>query len=222
MEYSSENKLNLKNVTLVAVSSVKLPATIKALEYSMRHIEFGDVKLVTDADLIHDSIKIAKCNNIFSLDEYSRLMIYDLKNYIDTEFALTVQHDGFAVNANMWRDEFLEYDYIGAPWPDDFFYDDFGESIRVGNGGFSLRSKRLMNIFSEKNVEWKQYRGYWNEDGFISMHNLHFLRDNGIKFPTAELAYKFSREIQCDDLDNTTEPFGFHNYRDKNLQYPRF
>jgi hypothetical protein len=222
MEYNSENKLILKNVTLIAVSSVKLSATIKAIEHSIKNIEFGSVKLVTDANLTHDKIKIEKCNNIFSLDEYSRFMIYDLNKYVDTDFVITVQHDGFVVNPDKWKNEFLNYDYIGAPWPDKLFYDDFGEMIRVGNGGFSLRSKKLLNIFLKHNIEWRSYRNYWNEDGFISMHNLHFLRDNGVKFPDVNLAYKFSREYNCDELDNSIEPFGFHNYRDKNSQYPRF
>jgi hypothetical protein len=54
------------------------------------------------------------------------------------------------------------------------------------------------------------------------MGSLRILRDNGIKFPSPELAYKFSREVECEDLDNTREPFGFHNYRDKNINYPKF
>jgi hypothetical protein len=41
----------------------------------------------------------------------------------DTEFAILVHEDGFIVNPECWSDEFLKYDYIGAPWPipnDDF------------------------------------------------------------------------------------------------------
>ena len=30
---------------------------------------------------------------------------------------LTIWTDGFIVHPEMWRDEFLKYDYIGAPWP---------------------------------------------------------------------------------------------------------
>ena len=40
--------LNLKNVTLIAITSVKLEKTIKALEYSCRGINFGSIKLVSD------------------------------------------------------------------------------------------------------------------------------------------------------------------------------
>ena len=37
--------------------------------------------------------------------------------YIESDFALVVQDDGHIVNPNNWSDEFLAYDYIGAPWP---------------------------------------------------------------------------------------------------------
>jgi hypothetical protein len=33
--------LKLPNVTLIALTSVRIPETIKALEYSCKHIEFG-------------------------------------------------------------------------------------------------------------------------------------------------------------------------------------
>ena len=232
MKYNQENKLVLDNVTLIAVSSVKLEATIKALEHSLNLVEFAEVKLVTHADIKHDQIKIEKCDEITSIKDYSKYMVYDLCKHVDTEFVVTIQHDGFVVNPNSWSDEFFEYDYIGAPWPKDFFLDEisieiqnkdnFGESIRVGNGGFSFRSKKLLSIFSELNIAWEAADNYWHEDGFICMTSLKQLRDNGINFPSADVAYKFSREIECEDLDNTNEPFGFHNYRDKNLNYPKF
>ena len=43
-------KLKLPNVTLAAMTSVDLYETIKAMQYSMRQIEFGDVVLLS---LIH-------------------------------------------------------------------------------------------------------------------------------------------------------------------------
>lgn len=232
MNFNSENKLILKNVTLIAVSSVKIEATIKALEHSMNLVDFAEVKLVTHLDIKHDSIKIEKCEEITSIKDYSEYMVYSLHKHIDTDYALTVQHDGFVVNADSWLDDFYDYDYIGAPWPNNFFMDENsimiqdrdngGKSIRVGNGGFSFRSQKLLNIFNELNIPWEAKENCWHEDGFICMTHLKTLRDNGIKFPDAHLAYKFSREVECEDLDNTREPFGFHNYRDKNTNYPKF
>ena len=40
--------LKLPNVTLIALTSVRIPETIKALEYSCKNIEFGKVKIASD------------------------------------------------------------------------------------------------------------------------------------------------------------------------------
>ena len=43
----SNEKLKLPNVTLAAMTSVKIYETIKALQYSMQGIEFGEAVLIT-------------------------------------------------------------------------------------------------------------------------------------------------------------------------------
>lgn len=68
-------------------------------------------------------------------------MIKELNKYIETSYVLIIQYDGFILNPDAWTDEFLEYDYIGAPW---WYTDD----CNVGNGGFSLRSKKLLEILA--------------------------------------------------------------------------
>ena len=44
----SKEKIKLPQVTLVAMTSVNIYETVKAMEYSMRGIDFGDAVLVTD------------------------------------------------------------------------------------------------------------------------------------------------------------------------------
>ena len=60
-----------------------------------------------------------------------------MKRYINTKFCLVTQWDGWVINSQKWNSEFLNYDYIGAIWPD-------YSSNQIGNGGFSLRSKKLL------------------------------------------------------------------------------
>lgn len=43
-------------------------------------------------------------------------MVKLLDSYIETPHVLVVQYDGFILNPDAWTDEFLEYDYVGAPW----------------------------------------------------------------------------------------------------------
>ena len=51
--------INLPQVTLVAVSSVRIEQTIKALEYSSKDIEFGSIKLISDIEPSNLSNKIS-------------------------------------------------------------------------------------------------------------------------------------------------------------------
>jgi hypothetical protein len=207
--------INLDNITLVSVSSVKIDETLHALRHSCKDISFKSVKFLTDSEITCDDIEIVKIPKIDSVDEYSKFMIYDLDQYIDTEFALVVQYDGYVLNPELWTDDFLRYDYIGAPFPlpsDNFSYrDSFGNIVRVGNGGFSLRSKKLISLPNRLNLPWKSYFGYYNEDGFIVCHNRHIYEENGCKFAPIDVASKFSYENTIFE-NKGIKPFGFHKH----------
>jgi hypothetical protein len=94
--------------------------------------------------------------------EYGWFMMFALWRVVQTEFALVVQDDGWVVDGGNWNDEFLAYDYIGAPihlakvvspqgtyWRNRF---EWSEELQrpdhvvtpIQNGGFSLRSRRFM------------------------------------------------------------------------------
>jgi len=205
--------INLDNVTLVAVSSVKHGETMHSLRECTKGLKFASVKFLTDADIICDDIEIVKIDRLNSIDDYSKFMIYDLDHHIDTEFALVVQYDGYVLNPELWSDEFLKYDYIGSPFPlpsDDFSYRDaHGNLVRVGNGGFSLRSKKLISIPNKLNLPWKSYFGFYNEDGFIVCHNRHIYEEEGCVFAPIDVAARFSHEHTIDE-NKGIQPFGFH------------
>lgn len=206
--------INLHNVTLVSITSVNVERAIKALKYSSKDINFGNILLITDKDVSDENIKIEKIQPLDYIG-YSKFVVYELYKYIDTDFVLIIQDDGFVINPNEWDNNFLNYDYIGAPFPipninDNISYrDPFGKLIRVGNGGFSLRSKKLLKLASDLNLEWKSYFGYYNEDGFYSVHNRHFYEQNGCNFAPIEIAAKFSVEYPTIENENI-QTFGFH------------
>src|SRR5579871_4684098 len=98
----------------------------------------------------------------FGYLEYSLFVLYALGEFIKTEFALIVQDDGWVLNADKWQDAFFNYDYLGAPvhlaritQGTDAFYKRGFEWLNyrdrecrienIYNGGFSLRSKRLLD-----------------------------------------------------------------------------
>lgn len=127
---------------------------------------------------------------------------------VDTDFALYVQSDGFALNKKAWTDEFLEYDYIGAPWP--FHLDDLGS---VGNGGFSLRSRKLHDALVDMRAPVAMLNSAF-EDTLICRTFRRALEENyGIKFAPVDLATRFSIEVP--DYNYATykwigKSFGFH------------
>jgi hypothetical protein len=115
------------------------------------------------------------------------------------------QHDGFPLNPDKWLDEFLEYDYVGAPWGQGLIHRGHLLQNRVGNGGFSLRSPNLF-----KNCTNLILNGE-NEDFVICEIYRTYLENKGVKFAPIEVAVKFSYEVPLDDFKNTIyNSFGFH------------
>jgi len=204
--------IDLSNVTLVSVASVRVDKTIKALKYSSKDIIFGGIKLITHESVTEPGITVINVDKM-DYEQYNKFIVFELYKHIDTDYALIIQDDGFVVNANEWKPEFLNYDYIGAPWPlpyDDFSYRDaFNNLIRVGNGGFSLRSKKILSLADKLKLEWKSYFGYYNEDGFFTCHNRHIYEQNGCVFAPLDVAKYFSHEIQIPETEGII-PFGFH------------
>ena len=218
--------LNLESVTLIAMTSVGVEPTIKAPEYSCKDIKFGAGKLVSDTqpENLPTNITYEYTEKISNIDEWNHDIIYKLGKHVDTEFAMLIHADGFIVNADAWKPEFLDYDYIGAPWPlpnDNFSYRDInGELIRVGNS-VSLRSKKLIDLPVKLNLEWKPFHGYYNEDGFICVNYRHIYKEHGCKFADIHLAKYFSHETMIPEIQGI-KPFAFHRHYGTNNIYPNY
>lgn len=195
--------INLPDVTLILLTNRDFNGAKHAVDSSCEWIDFGAVKIIWD-------------ENITNIDEWNRKVIYDLPKYVDTSHALLIHQDGYVKNPFLWRDEWLQLDYIGAPWPlpqDEYSYrDDLGRLQRVGNS-VSLRSKRLMDLVAKTPEEYfwsfKKRYGNTNEDGYISCHNRSYLEQNGCTFATLEQAIPFSKEHEIPE-NVGVETFAFH------------
>ena len=229
MEYKN-GKLQLPNVTICAMTSVLVRETIKAMEYSMQKIDFGDAVIITHEkpQYLPKGIKYKYIDELTDIDGFNYKSVYEMGDYIETEFMLLVHYDGFVVNPDMWRDEFLDYDYIGSPWPlpregDDTTYRDIhGNICRVGNS-VSIRSKRLLDFPREANIPWTPEKGWFNEDGFICCRNRHLFEAAGMKFAPLELAIYFGHENMIPEIEGKgIRPFVFHKWMGTNAQYPDF
>jgi hypothetical protein len=213
--------IELPNITFVAVDGRQsshprskhysefnhLDWCIKYAEYANKYFKFGRYLIVTpdSKKYKHDFIEF-KHTIPFGYKGYSHFMVVGLNSYIKTDFCLVYQSDGCIINPSLWDSVFLEYDYIGAPWGSSapLLRKHRKRMCMVGNGGFSLRSKKFLEVSSRI--------GFCNtgEDIFLMCKNYDYLIDNGIKIPSCEIARKFSVEYPLDDDHTTEKTFGFH------------
>ncbi len=213
---------SLEQITLIAVDGrpemFNTEMAHKALIYSQRNLRFGAAKLLTPLEpkFVDPRIESVRIDPIVSHEGYSHFIFKNLVDYVDTDFCLLVQADGFVTNSAAWDMGFLEYDYIGAPWPDttaqrlgaDFTIYDLSQGGRVGNGGFSLRSRRLLEACAALNYE---IFGHLPEDFVICRLLRSYLTGKGIRFAPLALAAKFALELPVRDIPfNIDESFGFH------------
>ena len=180
------NKLTLPNVTICAASDIALEATLASLERSMDLVNFGRALMFTSQPLHREprhDISIVKIAPLSNRESYGQFILCELTRYVTTDFALIVQWDGFVIEPAAWSDDFLQFDYIGAPWTDQ------PPGRDVGNGGFSLRSRQLLEQGTQP---WFQLSH--PEDLCIAHVNRAALEERGIRIADRALARCFSRE----------------------------
>lgn len=191
------HRVALPEVTLCAATSINLKATLRALECCLDQIAFADCLLFTDAEVQpnHPEIRVVPIHKLTSVVDYSDFLLSAVVDRVKTSHCLIVQWDGHVLDASRWRPEFLEYDYIGAVWPH------FQDSHNVGNGGFSLRSRRLMEACRDPEFEVSH-----PEDVAIGRINRKWLESKGMRFASPALADMFAVERR----GNLRESFGYH------------
>lgn len=186
-------------VTLCAVTSVALLQTVAALKRCMAQAEFGAVKLFTDdrsSQILNDGIEPIHIARLSSREAYSDFVLRCLADHVQTDHVLIVQWDSFILDSRRWLPEFLDYDYVGAIWPQ------FNDAFCVGNGGFSLRSRRLLNAAAMLGPA-----GDISEDIWLCRINRPRLEaEFGVRFAPKELASYFSFERTA----RQGYEFGFH------------
>lgn len=189
---------NLSNVTLACIDCYNYGAAVNAIRKSMQECKWGRVIFLTDIPLKFDDFEVIQIQSIKSKQEYSEFIVKKLNDYFDTDYVMVIQHDGYVISGDAWDDEFLEYDYIGAPWL-------YIDGRNVGNGGASLRSKKLQTVLAnDPKIDITH-----PEDEIIGRLYRDYLESNfAIKFPSEKLADKFSFELRTP----VQKTFAFHGY----------
>ena len=154
-----QNKPHLP-VDLMIVNTQDHNIAQKTLAYCAKFFEFNNIIMISDTKINYEnftSIKIDRFENIHGYSDFCLRLI----DYVESDHLLLVQDDGHIINPSLWDENFLNYDYIGAPWPtsnnwlkrfkkyDNDVYKVLKSNIkqnRVGNGGFSLRSSKFLEF----------------------------------------------------------------------------
>lgn len=191
--------LNLSNVTLLCVETRDPELAHWAIDRCLAGTRFAKVVLITNIDLVKNKrsdIKYAQAPPIATTKDYSNLLLTGIDQYVVGSHVLVIQWDSFITHPNLWRDEFLDYDYIGPVWP-------HHPQTPVGNGGFSLRSVKLLQAIKRPGFIKRH-----PEDYCICVDNKDFLeKECGIEFAPPELAEEFAVE-----RSEWHDAFGFHGF----------
>lgn len=190
--------------TLIAVDTTpKAHLAARAIDQSLKEADFDDVVFLSSRSMARYSNAI-EIPEIKGLEGYSKFCIRDMARYVTSRFALVVQADGYVLNGLAWTNDFLNFDYIGAP---------FNPSGIVGNGGFSLRSKRLLDFMASR--DWNDCHP---EDSAISVRHRNEIESAGMKIAPVELARRFAIEGRSWDsvewhgtANAYINQFGFHS-----------
>jgi hypothetical protein len=178
------NRLPLAQLTLCAVDCQTPALSVLALLHAMRQVDFGRVVLFTYdwlPTVVIPGIEVVDIEPIRTPAEHSQFVVRRLAAYIRSSHVLLTRWDSGVVNPAAWLDEFLVHDFIGAPWPDK------PEGREVGQGGFSLRSRRFLRAGSDPRLNEEH-----PEDLVMCERQRDWLQQvHGIRYAPAALARRF-------------------------------
>jgi hypothetical protein len=203
-------KFKLPSVTIIGIDCVDAARLQDAMDICEAKIEFGKSKLLTSLNI--DDVRLVKIPAINTIEEYSRFCIEELYKYVYTDFALIVQHDGFILNPESWENEFLKYDYIGAPWLAKGLSDlptNLTDDWIVGNGGFCLRSKKFLDLSAQLSKAGLLPEKHPEDFAVCVLYRDIFERE-GIKYAPEDVAKRFS--IEGEEGLVFDQQFGFHGF----------
>ena len=190
--------MKLPDVTLCCVDTRDPALAIWALQRCRAQIRFADVLLFSRASLVPSppaGVHVIDVR-VETIEAYSQFMLRGLAQHLRSSHLLVAQWDGFVRDAARWDAAFLHYDYIGAPWRD------APAGRMVGNGGFSLRSRRLLQALLDPDIRLTH-----PEDEAICVVNRELLeRRHGVRIAPLEVARRFSYER----INPPAPTFGFH------------
>ena len=207
--------LDLSAVTLLCVETRDPALAHFAIQQCTDQARFNRVVLITDLTKLRNpkgsqvdeqeatqgverfsSVEYVQAPPIKTTKDYSHFLLTGLRQYVPSSHVLIIQWDSFIIHPELWTDDFLKYDYIGAVWP-------HHPETPVGNGGFSLRSVKLLDALISPHIS-----KHHPEDICICIDNRERLeKEFDIRFAPTAVAEKFAVE-----RGDWYPAFGFHGF----------
>ena len=206
--------LDLSHTTLVCADCVDASRVIPVLEKCQSLCRFGAVRFLTSLDTEYPHEKIRP---LTSINDYSAFLLKEVYTHVPTSHMLIVQHDGWVLNPDAWNPDWLRYDYIGPLYLQETNVND----QTVGSGGFSFRSRALMEAVAGLLPPWDGHCSYnardgrnsWgHEDGVVTKHLRRPLLERGFVFAPPMAAGKFAYGGNPNKAYYCPHPFGFHGF----------
>lgn len=196
-------KLKLPDVSLVMIETREHDLARLAIEESCKKVEFGDVIIFTDNPEKFRSLlfkhRFVAVPDWSEKVGWSRCLWQEVAPHLCTSHFLSIQWDSWVFDPDMWREENLQYDYVGSPW----WYKD---GRNVGNGGFSLRSTRLHRYLRKHRDRFPCNTNI--DDDLLCRGYRPDLEDAGFVWAPEKLAVDFGFELMRPS--DTSRHFGFH------------
>lgn len=191
------------SITVVAASTVLHDALAMTLHTTLVNTPDVESVLIFSDRALPGFPDYIPLKTPFDRADYNLFVLKHLWPFVSTSHALIIQPDSMAVCADLWSQDFYDYDYIGA----------VTENAAIYNGGFSLRSRRLLEALQDptirevRYVDEQQQTRVMCEDNVITNLFGGYLREiHGIRLCDRDTAGRFGQEWYVSH-DRT---FGFH------------
>lgn len=132
-----------RQLALVIADTAQHVLARNAVLHSVRAIDFSQVLIYSDRPEVWPGLPVRHIAPLADIAAYNRLIVHQLAQDLQADCALVIQYDGFVLNPDQFSPHFDHYDYIGAPWAN-------ATSMAVGSGGFSWRSRRLVEAVASQ------------------------------------------------------------------------
>lgn len=182
-------KLPLPAVTLSIIATRDHVASAHAFNKCLSLIDFRNSLVFTDKPEYWRDEGTTTITQIPPFEHYHDVCVWSLTQGPQTFLPLIGTHqlcigwDGWPVHADAWTDEFLSWDFIGSPFPNNV----------VGNNGFCLVSRKYWEGIESLHLPPEPNQCFPSDQKVNGPYRAQ-LEAFGVRFAPVELARRFSEE----------------------------